>query len=298
MTDIETTVLAPGLHTLLADDYHRDPCAAPSLSASVASILISASPAHAHAAHPKLNPDLVRTEKAHYDIGTAAHALLLESRPFEDVVEVIDAADWRTNTAKEAALEARDNGRIPLLTHVAEQTQLMVAAARTQLAAHHADPTPLTDGTPEQTIVWQDNGVWCRARIDWLRDDLTAIDDLKTTSRSASPYAYTRALFNVGGDIQAAFYLRGIRALTGKSPVFRWIVIETKPPFALSIVSPGPAVLELASSKVDFALNLWRRCLETGTWPAYPPEVAYADLPSWEESRWLDREALEEELAA
>ncbi|MCZ7538275.1 MAG: PD-(D/E)XK nuclease-like domain-containing protein [Acidimicrobiia bacterium] len=86
----------------------------------------------------------------------------------------------------------------------------MVAAAREQLAELDVDPLPFTEGKPEQTIVWEDGGATCRARIDWLHTDGTAIDDYKTTSKSADPESFTRTLFSMGYDVQAAFYLRGL----------------------------------------------------------------------------------------
>jgi hypothetical protein len=280
-----------GILDLRSDDYHADPCDTPSLSASIATILCTRSPAHARAAHPKLNPDRVREEKGAFDIGTAAHAILLEGY---DAVEVVDADDWRTKAAKAARDAARAEGKIPLLAKVRDDVLAMVAAVRAQLVDHLADPPLFSDGKPEQTLVWEEpGGVTCRARLDWLRDDRATIDDLKTTSRSASPEAYSRALFNVGGDVQAAFYIRGVQELTGETPEFRWVVVETQPPFALSVIAPGPDVLTIGRKKVEYALDVWRRCFASGEWPAYPPMVAYAELPPYEEARWLEKELRE-----
>jgi hypothetical protein len=138
--------------------------------------------------------------------------------------------------------------------------------------------------------------VWCRGRIDWLHDNLSAIDDLKTTTRSAHPEAFAKNLYSYGCDVQAAFYLRGIQALKGSAVSgmmdWRWVVVETSPPYGLSVIEPGPAVLELADAKVDAALKLWADCLERDSWPGYPTRVATAELPAWEEARWLQREEI------
>jgi hypothetical protein len=173
----------------------------------------------------------------------------------------------------------------------------MCNAVAKQLQAFDVDPVPLTAGKPEQTMVWQDAqyGVWCRGRIDWLHDDLSAIDDLKTTTRSAHPEAFAKNLYSYGCDVQAAFYLRGLHAYLGETlhphPIaWRWVVVETSPPYGLSVIEPGPAVLELANAKVDAALKLWAECLERDSWPGYPTKVATAELPAWEEARWLARE--------
>lgn len=277
-----------------AADYHRDDVGTdtPTLSASIAKILISQSPAHARAQHPRLNPDYVATTEDKYDVGTAAHKLLLEG---ESVIEVVNADNWRTKAAAEARDLARAHGRIPLLAHQTADVYAMVAATRAQLEAVDARPALFTDGQPERTLVWDEQGVKCRARLDWLRDDMAAIDDFKTTSRSANPDGWTRStLFNIGCDIQAAFYLRGLAAVRG--PVvagmadFRFVVQETYAPYALSVISLGPDVLALADAKVDHAIKTWKRCLETDVWPAYPTQICWAELPAWEESRWLARE--------
>lgn len=280
-----------GFSTIPAEAYHADPCEQPSLSASIANLLCNRSPAHAQAAHPRLNPNMRREESDKFDIGTVAHAILLQGI---DVVQVIDAPDWRTKDAREQRDAARADGRVPLLAGVLDDVQAMVAAARTQLEQHGAQPPAFMDGLPEQTLVWEEpGGVTCRARLDWLRNDLATIDDLKTTSRSASPEHYSRALFNVGGDVQAAFYIRGVQELTGETPEFRWVVVETQPPYALSVVAPGPDILTIGRKKVEYALDTWRRCLSTGVWPAYPTHVCYAELPQYEEARWLEKELRE-----
>jgi len=170
----------------------------------------------------------------------------------------------------------------------------MVAAVGEQLATHAADPPLFKDGKPERTLVWEEpGGVVCRSRLDWLRDDHTAIDDLKTTSRSANPEAYSRNLFGFGRDVQAAFYIRGVQELTGETPEFRWAVVETSPPYALSVVAPGPDILAIGRKKVEYAIDLWRRCLSTDRWPGYPIDVCYAELPPYEEARWLEKEVRE-----
>jgi hypothetical protein len=287
--------LDAGIWDCPVDRYHADDLLlgadAPSLSASIANILVNRSPAHARAAHPKLNPDLVREESDKFDIGTAAHSVLLQG---VDLVEVVPFSDWRTNEAKARREAARYEGRIALLTDQSERVWGMVDAIRKQLADHAARPPLFTDGKPEQTLVWEDDhGVVCRARLDWLRDDYTAIDDLKTTSASADPAKWTRTMYGMGCDVQVAFYMRGVERLTGIKPVFRYVVAETYPPFALSVVDLAPSAIALAEDKVQTAIDLWAACLEADRWPAYCEQVASIELPTFEELRWLEREGVE-----
>lgn len=286
-----TVTLGPGIHTIDADTYHADPCEQPSLTSTVARILTTDSPLHAWCAHPKLNPDFTNVEAPHFDLGTAAHSLLLEG---EANVEVIDYPDWRKKDAQEQRDAAYEAGKQPLLTHQWLEVERMVQAASIQLEAINATPVIFASGHAEQTLIWQEDDVTCRARLDWLHDDNTAIDDYKTSSRTANPESFSRSLFNIGYDVQAAFYLRGLRALTGEDAQWRWVVQETTPPYALSVVSLTPAALELANAKVDYAITRWRECLTSGVWRGYPTEVCYAELPGWEEARWLEKEGRDE----
>jgi hypothetical protein len=164
----------------------------------------------------------------------------------------------------------------------------MVAATREQLLQHGDGKHMFINGAPEQTLIWCEDGIWCRARTDWLRHG--NIDDYKTTSASANPEVLSRTIFGNGWDVQAAFYLRGVKALTGIDAAFRFACQETYPPYALSVIALGPDAAVLAEKKVLYALELWRECLRSKRWPAYPHRTAYASLPPWVESAWLEKE--------
>jgi hypothetical protein len=270
-----------------ADRYHADDISgAPCLSSSIANLLLTASPAHARAAHPKLNPGYERTSDEKFDRGTAAHQLLLEGS--DDRVFVIHADNWRTKDAQLMRDEAREQGRIPLLASQWREVKEMVDQVRDQIADHPA--RPLTVGRPEQTLVWEEDGVWCKARLDWLRDDHAEVWDVKTTSRSANPQAWARTVWSTGYAVQAAFYRRGVRACFGVDPEWRWLVVENAPPYALSVSTLAPDAWAIADAQVDAAIARWRTCLESDEWPAYRAEVAHIEAPGWLESQWLQYE--------
>jgi hypothetical protein len=280
-------ITGPDLYQLPMADYLADPCPEPSLSSGVAFQLCSASPEHAWTAHRRLNPVYLQGEDEKFDIGTAAHALLLEGSA---AVEVIDAKDWRTAAAREARDAAREAGKIPILTARWSNVEALVRSTQNRIAAHQARPTPFTVGDAEQTLIWREGAIWCRARLDWLHKDHATVDDLKTTSATANPEVWTRTMFGMGYDIQAAFYMRGLRAVFGTRPAFRFVVVETFPPYGLSVVSLAPDALEMADRKVAYAIERWTTCLATDTWPAYTQEVCWAEAPPWEVGRWAERE--------
>ena len=273
---------------LSSDAYHADGTGhdQPSLSAGIAHTLITNSPRHAWAAHPKLNPDFEREDDDKFSLGTCAHALLLQG---EDVAVVCDYPDWRKKDAQAERDAARAAGRVPLLIGQWDRVRAMVAAAREQLDAYGIGL--FQNGRPEQTLVWEDEGALCRCRIDWLHDDLSAIDDYKSTAASADPARWVRTMYGIGGDMQVAFYLRGAEKVLGVRPEWRYVVQETYPPYALSVVTLAASALEVGADKVEKALQIWRRCLATGKWPAYPATVERLEIPTYEEMRWLERDA-------
>jgi hypothetical protein len=276
---------------LPATDYHNDQLDAdrPSLSKSIIATLLDRSPAHARVAHPRLNPDFQRVEEDKFSLGTAAHALFLEG---DAGVSIVQADSWRTNEAKEMRDTARQYGQIPMLAKDYVECERMVAALREQCDSHPEGPF-FTDGTAERTIVWEDEyGVLCRARLDWLLDDMSAVHDLKTSRASVSPDAWSRTALSIGADLQYAFYLRGCRA-AGFDPEFRFVAVETSPPYAMSVFSLAPDTLALAEKKISYALKVWATCLRNDEWPSYPQAVAHITTPAYLENAWLEREVRE-----
>jgi hypothetical protein len=227
------------------------------------------------------------------------HSLLLEGTDNVYVVEGYD--DWKKPAAREEATEARRRGQTPMLRKEWDQASSIVDAARDELACWDIEPGLLADGKPEQTITWTDPvfEVACRCRPDWLRDDLTVIEDVKTSSRGADPAFFARKTVpDFGYDLRAAMYLRGLKAATGVAAVWRWIVVETVPPYVVSVVTPSELMLAVGNAKLDRALEMWRDCLATGLWPAYGRDVHVAEPARWE-LRWLDNsEEFEEEAWA
>lgn len=284
----------PGIYTISADSYHADPCPLPSLSSSIINLLDKRSPKHAWQEHPRLNPDWQPENRTDFDIGRSAHKLILEGGDLSDF-DVLDFPDYRTKAAQQARDESYAARRTPLLTkHMAAIEQMGGAVLVTVMRGDLPIVLGPT-GEVEQTIVWLEGETWCRARPDWWRKADGVIADLKTTT-NAEPGAWIRGhLFADGCDIQADWYMRGLRAVTGLEPTWRWVVIEREPPYAVSIIAPTPEILVLADKKIERALAIWRRCIASGHWPAYGTRTYWAEMPGWHEQATLDRELREEQ---
>lgn len=292
--------MKPGIYSICETEYQADNIGAdeiPSLSASIAKILINESPLHAWTAHPRLNPNFQREERELFDLGTVCHALMLQGL---DVGHIIQAknkdgeivSDYKTNAAKFERDNARAAGRVPILQKHWERIQVMVVAGKVQIAAHREASDVFTDaGKAEQTLAWSDDhGVICRARLDWLRNDFTRIADYKSTGTSVNPEAMARFAVSQGWDIQASFYRRGVKAITGKDPDFIFAVQEDGPPHALTAVGLSPSFIWYGDKRVQAAIDLWAQCLKSGKWPGYPNRIVYPDLPPYAEAAWLEKE--------
>lgn len=260
-----------------AEQYHADKTGdVPSLSCSIAKILLNQSPAHAWIAHPRLNPDYQDRESAsRMDIGTAAHAMLLEG---VDSVVICPFDDWRKKDAQSMRDEAREAGKIPLL-----ESQYFDVRAMTEIASSAANKAGfnLSSGKPEQTVIWDEGKTRIRTRPDWLSDGASQIIDYKSTAL-ISPSAWMRASVGNGYDVQDALYRRGIEAVTGKRPDFVFMVQETTAPYCVYFVKLSAALQEIGRIKVERALAIWSACMKSGNWPGYPTEIMEAEATQWQ----------------
>lgn len=281
-----TTIVKPGIYHMPITDYVNDPAPVPSLNASCAHTILTQSPRHAWAKHPRLNPCKESDESSRLDLGTIAHALLLEDD--DSRVVVIEAADWKTKAAREERDAARAAGKLPILPHDYESAQEMVAVAREAIDASELG-SAFADATPEQTLVWEEEGIWMRCRPDKATPDWRVLFDYKTAGVSASPMAFLRSMLRYGYDLQAALNLRGVEHLCNpRDCVFVFIVQEIDPPYAVSFVSLSPQWLALAKDKLRMAMSIWKGCLRTNEWPGFSSRVAYLEAPAFAEMGWAD----------
>jgi hypothetical protein len=297
------TPLTEGVHDISCDEYHRDPCELPSLSSSIAKLLVDRSPWHAMWNHPRLNPAYQAKEKEIFDIGSAFHTLFLGTG---SDIAVIDASDWRTKDAKDQRDLARAEGKTPLLRAQFDRAERMVETVRKQVEKHEEARDAFKGGIPERTLIWREEvevgskdgykkfaNVWCRARLDWMPHFGIAYPDLKTTAAAASPDQWGRKImFDTGCDIQDAFYRRGLKKLElGDEHVhLLFVVCEVDEPHAMATHRLTPAAAAMADRKVEHAIKLFGLCQERNWWPGYRQETAWHDPPPWHEQRWIERE--------
>jgi hypothetical protein len=292
--------MKPGIYDGIADSvYHADPCSEPSLSSTIARLILDRSPRHAFTAHPRLNKDYEPEHAKQLDFGSVAHAIITGRGRS---IEIIDAADFKTKAAREARDAARDVGKLPILPHDFERARAMVGAAFAQIHCTPGCDAAFRRGRPETTLIWREGEAWLRARPDWLDEqgpDGVTVYDYKASGRSCHPMLWARHAVEMGYDAQAAFYQRGILALgvTDRHIRFRFVAQEDEPPFALSIMEFDGETQASAQRDMNRAIGIWRDCMATGIWPAYPPIVHRIAAPAYALAHKLEREVFAEDAA-
>lgn len=280
-------ITEPGVYDIPEALYHRDPVPGGSLSSSGARRLLECPALFDYERRHKRAPSKT------FDIGTAAHKLVLGTGP---ELVVIDAEKWNTDAIKKEVAAVRDRDGIPLKRHEYEQVMAMAEALKDNpTAAKVFNPDR---GPAERSLFWQDTetGVWCRARLDHMPTaefgaPWFICSDYKTT-KSAHPEQIAKAVYEYGYYIQGPWYLEGVRALgIHNTPRMLFVFQEKTPPYVTTVTELDLTALKLGRSQMRRALETYARCQSTGVWPGYSDQVELIQLPVYAE-RKLEEEGL------
>lgn len=254
----------------------------PKLSPSIAHVLTSESPLHAWTIH-RLLGNKPRPVTDAQEKGRLLHALLLRGA---ELVEVIDADDYRTKAAKEARDAARAANRIPVLAD--KHAAALVAVERIREAIDRLGLLHLDTGHAEHRVEWSEGAADCSGVLDWVSDDAALIADLKTTEGSAHPDVCAAKLLKEGGVIQDTAYRRAIGSLhpemLGRVRMV-FLFAQTVEPYAVTAVECGGSMQEIGAARWSRAVDVWTHCLGKGRerehWPSYADGVVKVDAPAW-----------------
>lgn len=209
--------------------------------------------------------------KDEWNIGTAAHSLILENDTTNIVV--LEHQNYLTKAAKEAKAAVIADNKQPLLAKEWEQVQAM----RDSVMNHPVAGKLFTGHVPERSIFWEQDGMKYKVRPDALHDDL--IVDLKTTV-NASPDEFGRKAFDFGYFVSAALYQEGVRQVTGKKLPFVFVNVEKTAPYLVSVTELDEDALDFGHMMIERATRIYKECTETGVWPGYPNRTM-TRLPDW-----------------
>jgi hypothetical protein len=272
------SITEPGLYfDVSCDDYFADPTPEPSLSNSGIGVLLSQSPSHFAARHPRLNGGVDSCKaSAIMHRGSVVHRLALGAGK---EYAVLDFEDFRTKEAKAQRAEAEAAGVVPILAAKFAEAEEQAKPLKEALELVFMGEPWL----PEVVIAWKietkHGEIWCRAMVDAWCPSLMMAVDLKSTT-DASSEAAAKKIERDGIDTQAAWYSRGLGHLIGKPGKVRFTILmsETEAPHATQ-----PFQLDEAwvSSACEEAADLFAKCLKAKNWPGYPKNPQLLSPPDW-----------------
>lgn len=271
--------------------YYADPCPEPSLTQSIAKVLLDKSPLHAWCEHPRLGREESEPEeyKAERVIGDAAHGMLIGRG--KDI-EIASFDDWRKADARAFRDKVMAAGRVPILQKHFARAMTIELQARKNLSLIDGCAGAFKDGAGEVVVAAQIDGVWCRSLIDWMQDT-TLLYDLKTTGTNIAPHLLPFKMVDDGWDVQAAMQESILDAIDPDNAGrrrFRFVAIENDEPHALVVAELPESALVMGRKKLAMARTIWADCLRTDRWPGFPPMIMRPSYPEFKERQWLDRE--------
>lgn len=170
----------------------------------------------------------------------------------------------------------------PLLTPAQRER---VAGMREALLgrARLAEAIEAADEQTELSLVWEEEGVLMKGRLDLPLPSVNTIVDLKTTfdparhifRKTAERFSYAR---------QASQYLEGARQIwdSVRFTQFCFVVVGSKPPHDVRFYThqADSDVIEQGHVQRTGLIRRYRECMERGEWPG--PDEMIGGLCPWE----------------
>lgn len=274
-----------GIYDISFEDYLGDTCEGVSISAhGLAHFLTreeggTATPAHwwAHSCYNQ-NREPEKSTKA-FDVGRAAHALVLGEPQFAKYFAVLPFDSLRTNEAKAWAEKTEAEGKTVIRAADLEMIERMAAAVKRSPQVGQA----FKAGRPEMSLIWRDEqtGIWVKSRPDWLPDDPAArlILDFKAHA-DIEPAKFARDAFAFNYHLQAAMQRQAVREVMGVEPIgVGHVVQEKEPPFLTELRMFRPTALDYGQRLFRRALARFAQCWNEKKWPGYTTEASYIEEP-------------------
>ena len=262
-------ITAPGLYVdMPMDTYHGQPCDGPSISSSGLRTIWAQSPAHYYL-NSSLNPDREEQEqKKHFNIGRAAHHLLLQGREgFEEQYAVRPERfpDFRTNAAK----EWRDDMIARGMTILTDEQLHDISGMARSLARNPLVKAGILDGDVERSLIFKDpeTGVWLKSRPDCIPNASGDVADLKTTT-SVATSSLQRTIEDFDYAMQGALVSMAFDQVMGiPLETFTLVFVEKTAPWCVRVATLTPEDMLRGAMQVAAAVKIFAACVEANEWP-------------------------------
>jgi PDDEXK-like uncharacterized protein DUF3799 len=151
----------------------------------------------------------------------------------------------------------------------------------------------ISGGVGELSMLWtytaptigglEGYSVNCKGRIDFATG-AGVIVDLKTC-RSAAPEKFQRDSWGFKYHTQAAFYVDGYKAATGRELSCVVVAVEAKPPYVVQVRPLDQELIDAGREEYRRLLDHRNLCLTTGNWPGYADGEVALSIPPFARPR-------------
>jgi hypothetical protein len=216
----------------------------------------------------------VREETDAMRIGTLVHQAVFQQESLNYVMK----PKGMTFTTKEGKAW-RDAQKGTTIITQAESD--MIGGIMNSVTKHPVAQKLLAAGRAEQSIFAVDKqGTLRKGRTDWLPDKTPVIVDLKTCE-DARPEKFTRSILDYRYHVQAAYYIDLCKLAGEDRRHFILIAVEKTPPYAVMVYQIMDEDIEIGRSLYRRDLQVYRNCLASGQWPAYPEDIELIGIPEY-----------------
>jgi hypothetical protein len=226
----------------------------------------------------------VEEDKDHFRIGRAAHLLLLEPEKFRELYLVQPDFGAMQSSKNRAARDEWRSQQHPQAVIVTEKELNNLVGMAEAVLEHPIASALLKNGKPETTLHWtdEDTGVYCKARPDYISVDPTGdvhLIDFKTT-RDIRSGIFADDAYRMRYGTQLAFYHDGLVRAMGRQPTtVTLIAVEKEPPFEAAVYCLTDDWIERGQEEYQHALRIYRRCRDTGKFPAHQSNASILNMP-------------------
>lgn len=221
-------------------------------------------------------------------LGTLQHMALLEPEKLQDAYIAAPDFGHQRKTDTTTTEQARSNREAKAEWYENNQDKEIIPAAEFEKLVgmsgaiwSNAECKALLKSIEmvEMPVVWEDNGVKCKALID-MYSPKGLVVDLKTTD-DCRHHRFQSSAVKYGYFFQAAFYLRGCQKAGLKAQDFIWIVVESKAPYAVQLFTLPDIAKISYENVIDVFLMKYNACTQTGHWPAYSTDFRPLEVPDY-----------------
>ena len=201
--------------------------------------------------------------------GQLFHAMALQPETVSERYAVAPNVDRRTKAGKEAFAEFQkeaENKTIVTADMYQQATEMCEALKKNEFVQK------LLAGEKEVAFFWDDDltGEPCKCRTDVLTElgDSLIVVDLKSTE-NAETEGFMRSAIKYGYDMQSAMYSKGVEVNKGKKPLFVFIAIEKKRPYAINILQADELFIRRGYDLFREYIGILHDCKQTGNFYGY-----------------------------